>query len=621
MARVREKSKKGHSYFYLVESRRVGPQKQPREVIVEYIGTVKNLMEFATNQYRLAHARGDPDSSSVSFENLSFKCYLHGAVTALYWAAQSIGLEEIMDKVFSPKTVKGLPRSRVLLLAMIHRAVDPGSKRAFAAWSKTTSLPYHLRFDPDDLDSAAFWEAMDGIKEKEIAEVWNQIVKRLLDLYQIDLKNVHLDYTNYFTFIDTRNGRCYICIRGHNKQMRNDLRQFCLAALTSALLKIPIVWQIYEGNRNDKAEFPVFTEHIREQLTKLGIDLAEITIVFDGGSNSEKNFEELGFHFVCSHSLVSHKDLYDIDLSEYQTITLNNGNSRSCYLIENLTFSGVNGRGVLTFSEDLYEGQVAQLNRDRASIMESVKEAQERLHNLRSGFYASLKKMETEMHHAKRDAEEYNQNLDKEEKEALDTGKKVRKKKRKEIPEWDPSVAMLKIVSQMVYKKHGYFQKFTSIELTCNDSGTYDLKWVEDAEALSAYCRKYYGKKLLVTDHTDWSMQEIVNEYSDQECIENDIFRMSKNTDHFSVRPQYHWTDDKILVHLFICLTSIVLAEVLQRQLDEDGIHLSKPAMLDRLNEIHDGWVFVDKKKANRVLEDLDEEHQRIWDSVLKLKK
>ena len=30
-----------------------------------------------------------------------------------------------------------------------------------------------------------------------------------------------------------------------------------------------------------------------------------------------------------------------------------------------------------------------------------------------------------------------------------------------------------------------------------------------------------------------------------RECIE-DLFKTSKKVDHFAVRPQYHWTDDKI---------------------------------------------------------------------------
>ena len=618
MARIREKIKKGNSYYYLVESRRTGPNNSPREIILEYIGTSKNLMEFTNKQLRRTQAVNDALSLP---ENITFRSYAHGAVMGLFWAAQSIGLEKILDDAFPAKTIKGLPRSRVLLLSMIQRAVEPGSKREFATWAKTTSLPYHLHFDQADLDSAAFWEAMDGISEEQIIDAWNRIMKQLFEKFQIALKSSHLDYSNYFTFINTKNGRCVICKRGHNKQKRDDLLQFCLAALTSVSLTVPIVWQLYDGNTNDKSEFPVFTAHIKEQLTKLGIDPAEMTISFDGGSNSEENFTDLGFHFVCAHSLTSHKYLYDIDLDQYEEVILQNGHHRRAYSVGSLTFSGINGLGALTFSEDLYNGQIAQLERDSRAINELVMQTKERLRNSRSSIFTSLRKREKEIHHTQRDAEEYNRKIDAEEQERIAAGKSRRGKKRKykEIPVWDPDAELYDIVARMVFSKHKYFREFSSIELIPEEDGAYELKWIEDQEKKSAYCHKYYGKKLIVTDHTDWSMLDILNEYADQECIENGIFRMSKNPDHFSVRPQFHWTDDKIRVHMFICMASLVIGEVLQKHLSSDGIDLSKPAMLDRLNEIRDGWIIVDKNKVIRAVEDMDDDHRCLWNSVLKL--
>lgn len=620
MARIREKIKKGKPYYYLVENRRVGPNNSPREFILEYIGTPRNLMAFANQQYQ--RVQDMTNSVPTLPQDVTFKSYAHGAVMGLFWASQAIGLEQILDDVFPQKTIKGLPRSRVLLLAMIQRAVEPGSKREFSSWVKTTSLPYHLRVDQVNLDSASFWEAMDGISEEQIEEAWNRIMKQLFERYQINLKSSHLDYSNYFTFINTKNGRCIIAKRGHNKQKRDDLLQFCLAALTSVTLKVPIVWQIYSGNTNDKSEFPVFTSHIKEQLKKLGMNPAEITISFDGGSNSEKNFSDLGFHFVCSHSLSSHKSLYDIDLDQYEDVILKNGHSRKAYPTGSLTFSGVSGIGVLTFSEDLYSGQTAQLERDRASIHELVEEAQTRLRNPRSGFFTSLKQKEKDVFHAQRDAEEYNRQIDAEEKARIDAGgsRRGKKKKYRDIPVWDPTAEMQDIVSRMIYGKYKYFQEFSSLVLTPGENGTYELEWTEDSSKLSAYCHKYYGKKLIVTDHTEWSILDILNEYADQECIENDIFRMSKNTDHFAVRPQYHWTDNKIRVHLFICMAAIVIAEVLQKHMSMDGIELTKPAMLDRLNEIRDGWIISGGNKANRILEDMDTDHKLLWDSVIKLK-
>ena len=43
-------------------------------------------------------------------------------------------------------------------------------------------------------------------------------------------------------------------------------------------------------------EFAAFTSHVREGLGKLCGDPSDVTIVFDGGSNSRENLQSLGMH-------------------------------------------------------------------------------------------------------------------------------------------------------------------------------------------------------------------------------------------------------------------------------------------------------------------------------------
>ena len=288
------------------------------------------------------------------------------------------------------------------------------------------------------------------------------------------------------------------------------------------------------------------------------------------------------------------------------------------YFLPTLDFSGIHGTGVLTFSQSLYDGQMAQLKRDREAILENVEEARRRLANKRSSFYAQLKKREESVRHARRDAEEYNTRLDEEEKQQKESSTKKRghAKKRRTIPEWNAGQEMLQIVQAMIYAKRKYFAEFSSVSLEKDSAGNYDLTWAINEEAEKAYVNKYYGKKLIATDHTDWSMADILNEYSDQECIENGIFRTSKAVNHFAIRPQYHWTDQKIRVHVFLCLTAITIAEVMRMHCENQGISLTKAALLDRLNEVHEGWVFLDGMKVKRSLEKLDEEHLKLWNTV-----
>ena len=600
MAFVRKKIKKGNPYFYIVESVRSGDKVRQRTL--EYIGPLEKLMELALKGWEADHQDGD--------HVLSFKAYKHASCMAMYYMASLIGVEQILDSCLPPKTVQGLPRSRVLLLAMIHRAVDPGSKRAFAAWAAETSLPYHLDFDPKRLTSASFWEAMDGIDEEQLFQAQRQIVDRVVEMTGSDLKTFHLDYTNYFTFIDSKNTRCIIAKRGHNKQKRDDLRQFSLAVLTSYALQIPLVWQMYDGNKNDKAEFPDFTAFITKELKAHGINPTEVTVTLDGGSNSEENFSGLDFHIICSHSMTGMKELYDIDLDDYKEIRYDDTHSRLAYRLDDFTFSGITGTGILTYSQELMDGQMAQLEKELVSLKEAVTDLNDRLANRRSRIFTELAKRKKEIEYAAREASEYNAALKQE------TGKTGRRKKEKAIPVYDEICELKKIAEGTVYKGYKSLKEFTELEVAQNEDGRYRVTCRKDEERKQAYCRKYFGKKLTCTDHTDWSTEQILKEYGEQECIETNIFKVSKDIDHFSVRPQDHWTDDKIRAHTFICLSSMIIAEMLRIRMEDAGIRITKHAMLERLSEIHDGWVFKDEKKVIRTVEKLDDEHMALWQVV-----
>lgn len=618
MAYIRKKTNKGIDYYYIVESYRENGK--PKQRVVEYIGSSEKFMKSAIKWYEAVHSVDT--KSSLLGDDIAFKAYEHGAEMALFWCAQWIGIESMMDEIFETKTVKGMPRSRVLLLAMIHRAIDPDSKNAFQAWAERTSLPYHLKFDPKDMYSGSFWEAMDGITEDQINHVWNKLITKLMDVFGVDLRCFHLDYSNYYTFIDSKNARCLICVRGHNKQKRDDLRQFSLAVLTASEMLIPIVWNLYEGNKNDKTEFAEFMKRVREELSNLQISPDEVTITFDGGSNSEENFKDIGVHFICAYSLTSHKDKYEIDIADYEEVKLQNGNTRLAHRTDDFTFSGVTGTGILTYSEDLEEGQKAELEKDLLKAKEAAREINERLSNTRSRIFTGLNKAEKDFVREQKEVLEYNQNLQDELDEDKRKGvkRKGRRKKAKPVPVWDKHKVLREMVSNEIYKSRSYLAEFTWVTLVAEPGDSYYITFHVDEAKKAAYIRKYYGKRLTVTDQTGWSTEEILDEYCKQECIENGIFKVSKDTDHFAIRPQFHWTDDKIRTHTFLCLSAIVIAETLRHHIEKDGIIITKAKMLERLCEIHDGFIIVNEKNVMRKVECLDEGHQSLWNSVLKIK-
>ena len=64
------------------------------------------------------------------------------------------------------------------------------------------------------------------------------------------------------------------------------------------------------------------------------------------------------------------------------------------------------------------------------------------------------------------------------------------------------------------------------------------------------------GKTLLFTDNHDWSDADIVRGYRAQHHVEG-AFRQMKRPQRSALRPQYHWTDQKIEVHVFCCVLAL----------------------------------------------------------------
>ena len=86
------------------------------------------------------------------------------------------------------------------------------------------------------------------------------------------------------------------------------------------------------------------------------------------------------------------------------------------------------------------------------------------------------------------------------------------------------------------------------------------------------------GKTILFTDRTDWTDAEVVRGYRSQHHVES-AFRDLKHVKHLSLRPQRHWTDQKIRVHVFYCVLALMLCGLLRRELDRRGIKRSMPGV------------------------------------------
>ena len=66
------------------------------------------------------------------------------------------------------------------------------------------------------------------------------------------------------------------------------------------------------------------------------------------------------------------------------------------------------------------------------------------------------------------------------------------------------------------------------------------------------------GRRILVTNRHEWSNEEIIVAYSGQSKVEY-VFKNLKNSYQLAIRPQYHWTDQKIESHILMCIIGYLL--------------------------------------------------------------
>ena len=142
------------------------------------------------------------------------------------------------------------------------------------------------------------------------------------------------------------------------------------------------------------------------------------------------------------------------------------------------------------------------------------------------------------------------------------------------------------------------------------------VEYHADEDIKAKVTRKYFGKKLLITDQKSWSTVDIIKTYREQDCIEK-IFRATKDSDHCAIRPQFHYTDQKIRVHIFCCLLGLMLATILHKEVISKGFAGSKFHNLDVLSGIRRCWI-KDKNstKVAYVLEDMDTTQTQLWNII-----
>ena len=380
---------------------------------------------------------------------------------------------------------------------------------------------------------------MDRLDADKLVSIENDLFKRLVDEFNVDINCLLYDGTNFYTYINT-NTSSELAQRGHNKQKRTDLRQVSLGLLTTCDFHVPLLHMVYGGNIADSTQFGSVIEELVKRYRLLREFCPHVTLVFDKGNNSEENFEAFSrtqMHFVGSLKLCQCGELLDVPLAKYRQLKVPGLESVQAYRVRRTVF-GQERTVLLTYNENLLAGQLQGLGRNINKSRKELHVLQCRLRRWANGSITKGRRPTVESAQQKIDSI-------------------LRREHMKEIFEVVVEQAQQAVIVRYHLKQSG----------------------------LSKLTERLLGKTALFTDNDDWSDEQIILAYRGQYQIEH-AFREMKNPYCLGWSPMLHWTDQKIRVHAFYCVAALTLVSLLRRVLAAININLSAEQLIRQLQGI-----------------------------------
>lgn len=135
-----------------------------------------------------------------------------------------------------------------------------------------------------------------------------------------------------------------------------------------------------------------------------------------------------------------------------------------------------------------------------------------------------------------------------------------------------------------------------------------------DTDAFDKLKEEILGRKITVTNRHGWNNEEILLAYRGQAKVEYS-FRNFKNPYHMAIRPQYHWTDQKIEAHFLMCIIGYLLTAYVYRKI-KHCYSRNVSHFMDDLKSIRLGCVTQGSNKVTYQLEKIDSAIQEMAEKL-----
>jgi transposase len=550
MAHIHKKMKKGRPYYYVRETARVDGK--PKVVNQVYLGSAERIRDLALGK---------------GFECKKLAALEYGALWLGNLIDGEVGLVTLIDSVI-PRGRKELGPTvgEYFLYAVFNRMVDACSKRVLPEWYEHTAIQSIRPVAIEKLDSQRFWEKWERVSEKDIERIASLFFKKIAELQGPVTGCFLFDTTNYYTYMASKT-QSELAVRGKNKEGKDWLRQVGVALLVSRASQIPLFYREYEGNRHDSKVFLCLIEEIVSAMRSSSS--SELTVVFDKGMNSDDNIGCIdampGVHFITTYSPYYADDLVRVKPSEFKPVDsaknrelerLGREDDRLVAYRTSRELWGKERTVIVTYNPLTAAKQRYGFEKKLLAIQDFLFELRSKLHG----------------------------------------DPKWKDKVEKHYSDFCEQLYLPKNLYQIAVEK-------SKERLT--------LLFHKDHYRIERYLERF-GKNLLVTDHRDWSTDDIVRASLDRYIVENS-FRQSKDDDLVSVMPLRHWTDGKIRCHILTCIIALTYLRLIEIRLRRAGHEVSAGGAMEQMRKLH-SCIFWEsgKGKPIRMIEEPTENQAAI---------
>lgn len=554
-------------YGQLARSYRSKEDGKPKKEIVANLGRLEDWE--ITNWRRLLDAlreeraveladesAAEPQTASTIHIEQSLQ-YLPVALAAAWF--EQTGLYELVGR-FAQVHPRAAALEDVLEALVVHRCIEPGSKRQFQSWLSGVACQEIFGTESGRLNNTRVHRALD-----ELAQLDDQLQSVLTTrrLQEGDPRVVYLDLTDvWFESGGGETARRAPTKAGHRWKLKIHV------ALLIDENGMPLQWEFLSGALNEAPELPKWLERLNERQ-----GFEDSVLIFDRGMQSVANFKALvdqqdGHLFLSSvrHSTItSYVELDEESLDELQSLPSDATAGEFRQIGQKLGFKQLDSR---TFMRSLGVIEPPEPSNSTDKPPE-----------LKMYLYFN-----PEMRRDKRKARR--QRFQKLEDHIDAVNQELRDARRSRKPEPTRRKATKKLDKMNLLECFDVRLEPYPIEGKTRTIDSFQIELEPDQDRLSAQ-RRYDGLTLLVAHPgVEFTGREAVEAYRHSSKIEAN-FRMIKSD--FDVRPVYHYTDPKIRAHIILCILALMVERAIEQQLaesDRDDLPKTAQKIWEKLDDV-----------------------------------